>query len=133
MKVTITVTVDENATGFVKLSVDDAVANVELVGGVATFTTTLPANSYFVDLTYLGDDNFNMNKTKLTFTITEISKLKTPIDLYITVDENTAMFSVDLNKTATGLVKFYIICKETGENYTMYMDVNIHGRFSIQH
>ncbi|MBQ6345346.1 MAG: right-handed parallel beta-helix repeat-containing protein, partial [Methanobrevibacter sp.] len=122
-RVTITVTVDENATGFVKLSVDDAVANVELVDGVATFTTTLPANSYFVDLTYLGDDNFNMNKTKLTFTITEISKLKTPIDLYITVDENTAMFSVDLNKTATGLVKFDIISKETGENYTMYMDV----------
>ena len=122
-RVTITVTVDENATGFVKLSVGDTVANVELVDGVATFIATLPANSYFVDVTYLGDDNFNMNNTKVTFTIIDASKKNTTIDLYITVDENTAMFSVDLNKTATGLVKFDIISKETGENYTMYMDV----------
>ena len=48
---------------------------------------------------------------------------ETAIDLEIAVDENTALFNVDLNKTATGLVKFYIISKETGENYTMYMDV----------
>ena len=30
---------------------------------------------------------------------------------------------VDLDKAATGLVKFYVIWKETGENYTVYMDV----------
>ncbi|WP_298523334.1 right-handed parallel beta-helix repeat-containing protein, partial [uncultured Methanobrevibacter sp.] len=123
-RVTVTVKVDENATGFVKLSVGDGLdANVELVDGVATLTTTLPASSYFVDVTYLGDDNYNINKTKLAFTITEISKFKTAIDLDITVDENSVLFDVGLNKTATGLVKFYIVSKETGENFTMYMDV----------
>ena len=122
-RVTLTVNVDEKATGFVKLSVGDMVANVELENGVATLSTTFVANSYFVDVTYLGDDNYNMNSTKLTFTVTEVSKLKTPIDLDITVGEDSAIFDVDLNKSATGLVKFYVVCKETGENATMYMDV----------
>ena len=122
-RVTLTVTVDENATGFVKLSVGDTVANVELVDGVATLTSTFMANSYFVDVTYLGDDDYNMNSTKLTFTVVDVSKENTTIDLNIMVDENIAVFDVDLNKSATGLVKFYVICKETGENATMYMDV----------
>ena len=64
-----------------------------------------------------------MNSTKVTFTVTDISKKNTTIDLDITVDENIATFDVDLNKSATGLVKFYVVCKETGENATIYMDV----------
>jgi hypothetical protein len=122
-RVTVTVSVDENATGFVKLSVGGTDANLELVDGVATVTSTLPANSYFVDVTYLGDDNYNMANTKLTFTVTDISKVNTTIDLNVAVDENIALFDVDLNKSATGLVKFYIINKESGENDTVYIDV----------
>ena len=122
-RVTLTVKVDENATGFVKLAIGDTVANIEVVDGVATLTTTLMPNSYFVDVTYLGDDDFNMNKTKVTFTVTEVSKKNTNIDLNIIAYEDAALIVVDLNETATGLVKFYMVCKETGENYTMYMDV----------
>ena len=122
-RVTLTVKVDENATGFVKLAIGDTVTNIEVVDGVATLTTTLMPNSYFVDVTYLGDDDFNMNKTKVTFTVTEVSKKNTNIDLNIIAYEDAALIVVDLNETATGLVKFYMVCKETGENYTMYMDV----------
>ncbi|WP_296883628.1 Ig-like domain-containing protein [uncultured Methanobrevibacter sp.] len=123
-RVTLTVNVDENATGFVKLSVGDTEANIELADGVATLTLTLPANSYFVDVTYLGDDNYNVNNTKLTFTVTEVSKENTAIDLnIIPVDEDSVVFVVSLNKSATGLVKFYIISKESGKNATSYMDV----------
>ena len=64
-----------------------------------------------------------MNNTRVTFTITEVSKQNTTIDLNITVEENNAMFDVNLDKDATGLVKFYIINKETGEDYTTYMDI----------
>ena len=74
-------------------------------------------------LTYLGDDNYNVNKTKVTFTIVEVSKKNTPIDLNIDVYEDAALVMVDVDKSATGLVKFYMVGKETGEEYTMYMDV----------
>ncbi len=122
-RVKLTVNVDENATGFVKLIVGSTVTNIEVVDGVATLTTTLVPGSYFVDVNYLGDDNYNMNKTKVTFTIVEVSKKNTPIDLNIDVYEDAALVKVDLNKSATGLVKFYMVGKETGEEYTMYMDV----------
>ncbi|MDO5860279.1 Ig-like domain repeat protein, partial [Methanobrevibacter sp.] len=122
-RVTITVNVDENATGFVKLTVGGTVANIEVVDGVATLTTVLVPNSYLVGVTYLGDDDYNMNNTMVTFTIVEVSKENTTIDLNITADEDTALIMVDLNENATGLVKLYMLWKETGEEYTMYMDV----------
>ena len=122
-RVTLTVNVDENATGFVKLTVGGTVTNIEVEDGVATLTTVLVPNSYFVDVTYLGDDNYNMNKTSVTFTITDVAKKNTNIDLNIDVYEDTALVMVDLNKAATGLVKFYMVGKESGEEYTMYMDV----------
>ena len=54
-RVTLTVNVNENATGFVKLAIGGTVTNIEVVDGVATLTTVLVPNSYFVDVTYLGD------------------------------------------------------------------------------
>ena len=122
-RVTLTVNVDENATGFVRLAVGGTVANIEVVDGVAKLTTNLLPNSYFVEVTYLGDDNFNMNNTKVTFTVTEVAKENTTIDLDVLVYEDTALIMVDLDKAATGLVKLYMVLKETGEDYTMYMDV----------
>ena len=97
-RVTLTVNVDENATGFVRLAVGGTVANIEVVDGVAKLTTNLLPNSYFVEVTYLGDDD-------------------------VLVYEDTALIMVDLDKAATGLVKLYMVLKETGEDYIMYMDV----------
>ena len=122
-RVTLTVNVDENATGFVKVTVGSTVTNIEVVDGTATLTTVLVPNSYFVDVTYLGDDDYNMNKTSVTFTITDITKKNTNIDLNIDVYEDAALVKVDINESATGLVKFYMVGKESGEEYTMYMDV----------
>lgn len=114
----------KNATGFVKLIIGDTVANIEVVGGVATYTTNLLPNSYFADVTYLGDDLYNMNNTKLTFTVIDAAKENTAIGLNITVNEDaTAKIVVNLDETTTGLVKFYMIRKDTSEDYTMYMDV----------
>ena len=39
------------------------------------------------------------------------------------VYEDAALVKVDINESATGLVKFYMVGKESGEEYTMYMDV----------
>ena len=59
----------------------------------------------------------------MSFTVTDVAKENTPIDLNIIAGEDVAFIMVDLDKAATGLVKFYVIWKETGENYTVYMDV----------
>ena len=71
-RVTLTVTVDENATGFVKMNIASTIANLELENGVATVTSTMPANSYLAEVTYLGDENFNANSTKLIFTVVDV-------------------------------------------------------------
>ena len=121
-RVTLTVNVDENATGFVKLVISGTVANIEVEDGVATLTTILPANSYFVDVTYLGDDNFNMNNTKVTFTITEISKENTTIslDVDVVIGESNITVTAEVDPEATGIVKFEV----TGaEEYSLYADV----------
>ena len=119
-RVTLTVTVNENATGFVKLNIDGTVANIELVDGVATLTSILPANSYFAEITYLGDENYNTNATKLAFTVVDVAKKNTPISLDVKPVENNAPFTVKVSSDATGTVKFQV----TGaEEYTLYVDV----------
>ena len=119
-RVTITVNVNENATGFVKLAVGGTVANIEVEDGVAKLTTILVPNSYLVDVTYLGDDDYNMNNTKVTFTITEVSKEDTPISLDVETDENNVTFTAEVDSRATGIVKFEV----TGDaELSVYVDV----------
>ena len=119
-KVTVTVEVNENATGYVNMKFGDTEFNVALNNGVGSLVVDLPANSYNVDVTYLGDDNFNENMTKLTFTVADPVKENTPIGLDVSSVENNATFTVTLNPDATGIVKFEV----TGaEEYTVYADV----------
>ena len=121
-RVTLTVSVDENATGFVKLTISDTVVDLELEDGVATLTTTLMPDSYFVDVTYLGDENFNANATKLAFTVVDVAKENTTISLDVDVisNENIVTFTVEVDSKATGIVKLEV----TGdEEYSLYVDV----------
>ena len=62
-RVTLTTKVNENATGFVELKFGDNVFNIALKDGIGTLTTSLPYGSYSLDITYLGDENFNKNST----------------------------------------------------------------------
>ena len=119
-KVTLTINVNENATGFVKVNIGDTGGYLELNRGVATVTTTLPAKSYLAEITYLGDENYNTNTTKLTFTIVDVAKQDTPISLDVESIGNNVTFNVKVNSDATGTVKFQI----TGEEeYALYVDV----------
>ena len=67
--------------------------------GVATLTTTLMPDSYFVDVTYLGDENFNANATKLAFTVVDVAKENTTISLDVDVigNENIVTFTVEVD------------------------------------
>ena len=117
---TITVNVNPNATGFVRIKLADTIANIELTDGTGSFVTSLAAGSYHADLTYLGDNDFNKNSTTLTFTIVKPLKENTPISLNISSNENDVIYTVDVNSNATGLVKFEV----TGlEEYVLYADV----------
>ena len=119
-KVTLTVNVNEKASGFVKVNIGTTVVNIELVDGVATLTTTLPADSYNAEITYLGDENYNTNATKLSFTVEDAAKENTSISLDIQVDENNVIFKVNVNSDATGIIGFHV----TGpEEYTLYADL----------
>ena len=119
-KVTITVDVDENATGFVNIKLIGDEFNVALVDGAGSFAISLPANSYMIDVTYLGDDNFNQNSTKLSFTVEDPVKENTTISIDVSSVEDYATFTVSVNPDATGIVKFEV---SGAENYTVYADV----------
>ncbi|WP_298501313.1 Ig-like domain repeat protein, partial [uncultured Methanobrevibacter sp.] len=119
-RVTIDVNVDATATGFVKVKLGDTIFNVELIDGAGSVTTNLVAGSYYADLTYLGDDNFNQNSTIVTFTVVDPVKESTPISIDIGVDENNVTFYANVDNRATGIVKYEV----TGpEHYVLYVDV----------
>ena len=88
--------------------------------GKGTYTTTLPYGSYNLDITYLGDENYNKNTTKHEFTLVEPTKENTPIRVDIETEENNAKMTVNVNESATGIVKFQV----TGQKeYVLYADV----------
>ena len=128
-RVTVTVNVDADATGFVGLKQSGSTIYVELKDGVASYVNIVPAGSYNVEVTYIGDDNFNENSTRVLFTVVEVAKENTSISLDASSVYNNATFSVDVNENATGIVKFEI---SGDEEYTVYMDV-IDGKSELEH
>ena len=119
-RVTITVNVDENATGFVSLKLLESTVYAALENGVATYTATLEVRSYNVDVTYLGDYDYNENTTSLHFTVVDVSKENTPISLDVSSVEDYATFTVSVDSDATGIVRFEV---SGAEEYTVYADV----------
>uniref|UniRef100_UPI00388D0E5A Ig-like domain-containing protein n=1 Tax=Methanobrevibacter sp. TaxID=66852 RepID=UPI00388D0E5A len=74
--------------------------------GEASYNLILPAGNYTVDVTYLGDDKFNSNRTSKAFTVTDHIKQNTTIASDVVVDDNNVMITVTVNEDATGFVKF---------------------------
>ena len=118
--VTIIVTVDENATGFVKFTTSGSDLFVEVKDGKAVISTVLPAGNYTVIAEYLGDDDFNANSTEINFSVVEKPLNDTPIDIDIQIDENNVTITVSVDENATGLVKFEV---SGAEEYTLYAEV----------
>ena len=73
-RVTMTVNVDSDATGFVGLKLADSTIYVALDKGVAKYVNTFAAGSYNIDVTYTGDDDYNENSTKVLFTVVDKDK-----------------------------------------------------------
>ena len=67
--VTITVTVDLNATGFVKFNIKDKDYYYPVIKGQAVLVSDFITGNYVGDAQYLGDGNFNDNSTNFSFKV----------------------------------------------------------------
>lgn len=108
--ITITVGVDLNATGFVEITIVGNKYYVPVDAGKAVFTNEYSAGIYSADITYLGDNKYNPVNTTAQFSIIEqnVTLENTSIKINIITGENYAMFTVDVNESATGLVEINI-------------------------
>ena len=65
----VTITVNVNATGFVKFTMNGNELFAEVKEGKAVLNTILPDGNYTITATYIGDDEFNENATVISFTV----------------------------------------------------------------
>ena len=63
-RVTITVDVDLNATGFVEIGIAGGKYYAAVVNGTAVFINDYSSGSYVANLTYLGDEIYNKKKSE---------------------------------------------------------------------
>ena len=108
--VKITVEVDSNATGFVEIAVAGNKYYVPVDVGTSVFTNVYSAGIYGADITYLGDNKYNPANTTTQFSVIEQNETlkNTSIIINVVTGENYAMFTVDVNESATGLVELNI-------------------------
>uniref|UniRef100_UPI0038901870 Ig-like domain repeat protein n=1 Tax=Methanobrevibacter sp. TaxID=66852 RepID=UPI0038901870 len=118
--VTVTVNVDENATGFVKFTLGDNDVFAEVSDGKAVMNMMLPAGNYTVSAVYLGDGDFNANATEIEIKVSEIPLNNTPIEVNVETFENNVTITASVDPAATGLVKFEV---NGAEKYHLYADV----------
>ena len=115
---TINVTVNDDATGTVSITVKNETGDVvysnssELSGSKASFTVPdLSAGKYNVTVEYSGDNNYNAETGKTNFIV---NKIDTPVNLEtenITYGEEETI-SVSVNDDATGSVTITIYSKD---------------------
>ena len=121
---TINVTVNDDATGTVSITVKNETGDVvysnssELSGSKASFTVPdLSAGKYNVTVEYSGDNNYNAEIGKANFTV---NKIDTPVNLEtenITYGEEETI-SVSVNDDATGSVTITIYSKDDTPVYS---------------
>ena len=99
---TITVTVNNKATGTVTIAVNGKDYTEAIVNGKATFNVSgLAAGNYTVAVSYSGDTNFNGTSTNLEFTV---SKINPDMNVVLVNGTNGMNVTVSMNNQATGYV-----------------------------
>ena len=106
--VTITASVDSSASGLVEFNIDGKAVYVAVNNGKAVYDVVLPAGDYNVEVTYLGSDKFNANKTSKVFNVVDYVKQNTTIESDVAVDKGNVTITVNVNVNDTGFVKFNI-------------------------
>lgn len=101
---TITITLNENATGLVEITIDNNKSQETIINGKFIKTLyNLTAGEYHVDVKYLGDLRFAQATKSAQFTV-----LKSDPNMNVAVKDidvgDTAIFYIELNPDATGIV-----------------------------
>ena len=111
----ITVTVPQNATGYVIVEIDNQTYAIEVKDGTGSATIKgLASGDYPINVTYLGDDQY-FNSTNATSL--KVSKVPSSINVTvenITVGEN-AVINIEVPKDVCGNVTVSV----DGKNYTV--------------
>ncbi|SDA73201.1 Ig-like domain-containing protein, partial [Methanobrevibacter millerae] len=108
--VTITVIVNENATGFVEfdfIGAESFTYYAPVIDGIAVYGGVLAAGRYVVEITYLGDEKFDTNTTTERFEVTGHIKKNTTLDCDVSVNGYLVNLTVNLESDATGFVCFF--------------------------
>ena len=111
--VTITVTVDKEATGFIKFSINDKEHYYPVINGQAVLVSDFPAGNYKGNAQYQGDENFNGNSSSFSFKVTDAAKSNTTITSDVSIIEDKVIFTVSVDKDATG----YVVVNVDGTGY----------------
>ena len=99
---TVTVTVNNKATGSVTITVNGKDYTETIVDGKATFTVAgLAAGDYTVTVNYSGDANFNGTSATAGFTV---SKINPDMNVVLVNGTNGMNVTVTMNNKATGTV-----------------------------
>ena len=115
--VNITVTLPEDATGYVLININGTHFYADVINGTAKYIIpSTKSGTFSVNATYLGDDKYYSNSTTDSYVV---SKLK--ID--ITVQGNDIPFGSDeeLTITASQNLTHVIILEVDGKNYTSFV------------
>ena len=111
-KAVIEITVPDDATGIVTVTVDGKDYNVSVAGGKATLVIPdLEAGVHDITATYLGDDKYEPSTVSDKF---EVSKVKLDSDSIKVVDQGNGTVVVVVPEDATGEVTVTV----DGKNYT---------------
>ena len=102
--VTITVAVNESATGFVEFIIDGNGYYALIENGQAVYNIVLAGGDYNVSATYLGDDKFNPNSTAKEFKVQDHIKVNTTLGCDVSVENFTVTITVNVEQNATGNV-----------------------------
>ena len=109
---TITVNVDPNATGFVQYNLigeENYILYMDIVDGQSIIEDALTPGNYTIEITYLGDANYNANTTTETFTIVGHVKKDTEISSTAEVENSTVTITTNVDSNATGFITLEIL------------------------
>jgi hypothetical protein len=128
----VNVTVNENATGYVLISIGTIHVYANITEGKASAVIrNLAVGKYNVTVTYMGDNNFNDNSTNKSFTV---SQLKTNITIKgsnIYVGQNvTFNITTSANFTEVVIVNIASETDPVGKNYTTFVE-NGNGTLTV--
>ena len=115
-KLIIDITLPENATGNVSVTINGETHSEKVTGGKAVISISgLAINNYSVVVKYSGDDNYLENETEISFNVTkaEIDNIDDVLNVSTPSGSETVSYTINLPSDATGNLTVTVDGKDT--------------------